>query len=305
MTKFVSQSQFDKDDNLDQGILANLVVESAGGIMEKVLPTGLISDRTQNVTTILYTGDEGQILRTKLALSGKAWSKKVEASRLFSVAPAGAKLVIKKLDVASLEFPPGEKVSLWLSSTDFDWTVNKTNNREGGGFADTELDEMGISQWSICAHIVVNPDPTIATLKWVAIPLPVGDLSRLPGDVKKPGYPTVALSDGDANMTGAPDVEQQEASLVGIPFYPCLVNEAGPSSDITIPSDEDIISAMIVFWRSGTTVRNMKLSDRTEATRGPGEPSSDRELPPGPGHPPNLRNKAWRNTTHRSLQKVG
>ena len=114
----------------------------------------------------------------------------------------------------------------------------------------------------------------------MAIPLPVTSLSSLPGDAKKPGYPTIAISDGEARMCGVPDTGADEAaSLVGIPFYPCLLNDGAPSSAINIPSDEDIIGAMSVFWRDGNMVRSMRPADWHTATAGPGEPSSDKGVP--------------------------
>lgn len=279
MTQFVDSSHFDRDDTLDQGTLTSLVVESAAGILDTLLPIGFISDKTQNVSTLLHVSDEGQIIRTKLAMAGRAWSKKLDATRIFEDAPAGSRLVVKNLDVGGLEFPPGEKTSLWMSSADFEWGLNRTNNKDAGSFTHEELSDMGIGQWSIRVHIIANSDPTIASLKWVAIPLPAGELNGLPGDARKPGYPTVALSDSLANMTGVPDIEDQESTLVGLPFYPCLVNEAAPASAITIPGDMDIINAMKSFWRQGNTVRNMRLADWKESTAGPGEPSSDRGTP--------------------------
>ena len=279
MTEFLDTSHFDRDESLDRGILSSLVIESAAGILDTLLPIGLICERTQNVSTVLYVSDEGQILRTKLAMSGRAWSKKLDATLLFDDAPAGSRLVIKNLDVRGLEFPPGEKTSLWMSSTEFEWSINKTNNKEGGSFTGQELIDMGILQWSIRVHVIANTDPTIATLRWVAIPVPVEELTGLPGDARKPGYPSVALSDGKANHTGVPDIENQEARLVGTPFYPCMVNEAAPASAITIPEDENILSTMKAFWRDGNTVRAMRLADWQAATQGPGEPSSDRGTP--------------------------
>jgi hypothetical protein len=272
MTEFVDSSHFDRDACLDQAVLTSLVVESAAGILATLLPLGLISDKTQNIATVLHVNDEGQIIRTKLAMAGRPWSKKLDASRLFSDAPAGSRLVIKNLDVSGLEFPPGQKTSLWMSSSEFEWSLNKTNNREGGSFTSEELVSMDIPQWSIRVHVVANSDPTIASLKWVAIPLPAGELNSLPGDPRRPGYPTVALSDGEGNMTGVPDIEQ-ESSLVGVPFYPCMINEAAPASAITIPEEDAIINAMKEFWREGNTVRNMRLADWQAATEGPGEPA--------------------------------
>ena len=86
----------------------------------------------------------------------------------------------------------------------------------------------------------------------MGIPWPVTELSSVLGDRSKPGYPTIGLSDGEAKMAGVPDVENQMASLIGIPFYPVLINEAAPSTTITIPDDNNIIATMRVFCSGGT-----------------------------------------------------
>ena len=168
---------------------------------------------------------------------------------------------------------------MWISSREFDWSVQKTNNKEQGSYNQDELEGFGITDWSLRVHIEVNEDPTVATVRWVGVPIPVVDLNSLPGDPKKVGYPSVALSNGEANMAGVPNIENQSATSVGIPFYPVLINEAAPSSAIVIPRDDDIINAMGEFWRSGNSVRNMRLEDWNAATIGPGEPPSDRGTP--------------------------
>ena len=202
MTSFVNRNHFDKDECLDQGTLNSLVVESASSILETLLPLSLAIESVQNVTTVLNVGEDGHILRTKLAMSGKSWGKKMDARRLFTGAPPGSKLVVKNLDVSGLEFEPNEKTSLWVPSTSFDWYVNKTNNQSDGSFTTEELTEMSIGEWSLRVHVGVTAEPTNASLKWVAIPLPVNQLGSLPGDASKPGYPTIALSDGEGKMTG-------------------------------------------------------------------------------------------------------
>lgn len=279
MTQYIDRSNFDKQDELDRGILTSLVVESAAGILDTLLPLGLISGGSQNVATQLLIGDDGGILHVKLALAGKSWGKKMDAKRIFVGAPAGSKLVIDHVDLSGLEFPPGEKTSLWIPSSEFDWKINKGNNRDQGTYTSEELVEFGITGWCIRVHVEVNKNSTTATLKWVGIPRSATELNSLPGDAKRPGYPSVALSDGEANMTGTPDIGEQAASLVGIPFYPILINQAAPASAITFPADADIINAMCEFWRSGNTIRNMHIEDWTTATRGPGEPTSDRGTP--------------------------
>ena len=73
---------------------------------------------------------------------------------------------------------------------------------------------------------------------------------------------------------GVPDTGADlAASLVGIPFYPCLLNDGDPSAD------EDIIAAMSVFWFHGNMIWNMRHADWHRVTAGPGEPSSDKGVP--------------------------
>ena len=178
---------------------------------------------------------------------------------------------IKHLDVVGLEFPPGEKTSLWVSSTNFDWAINRTNNRDQGSLTEGEMLAAGIGEWSIRVHVEFNKDPIIATLKWVAILKPVEDLSSLPGNGAKPGYPTVAISDGEALMSGVANPPQ----LVGVPWYPVLINDAAPDSEIHLPEDTPIIGAMTKFCSEGNVIRNLTVANWTEVTRGPGEPSCD------------------------------
>ena len=135
-------------------------------------------DSNTNVDTILHISGDAEILRIKIALSGKAWGKKMDAKRLFKNAPFGSKLVIKNMDLAGLEFPPGEKTSLWVSSTEFDWSVHKSDNQEEGSISTNDLSVLGITDWVLRAHILPVQDSTQATIRWVAIPTPLADLSR-------------------------------------------------------------------------------------------------------------------------------
>ena len=74
------------------------------------------------MVTILHVTEDGDISRAKIAMSGKTWSRKFDAKRLFSNAPQGSKMVIKNFDTTVLEFPPGEKHSLWVPSSQIEWT---------------------------------------------------------------------------------------------------------------------------------------------------------------------------------------
>ena len=103
MTQYVDKTYFEREASLDKGILGSLVVESAASILDTLLPLRLISGGVQNVATQLHVGDDGGIIRVKLAMAGKPWAKKMDAKRLFSGVPAGSKLVIQQLDVSGLE----------------------------------------------------------------------------------------------------------------------------------------------------------------------------------------------------------
>ena len=129
MTNYVSSDHFVVEEPLDQAALTSQVVTSAATALDTLAPLNRASERVQNVVTILHVSGDGDVLRTKIALAGKAWGKKMDAKRLFKDAPPGSKLVIKNLDVAGMEFPPGEKTSLWVPSSEFDWSVNKSNNQ--------------------------------------------------------------------------------------------------------------------------------------------------------------------------------
>ena len=263
---------FEKRAGLDHAILTNSVVASSSHIQETLEPLGLgWSSRSRNVSIILNVNGEGEVTAVRLAMSGKPFARKLDAKRLFTGAPEGSKLTIKHLDVVGLEFPPGEKTSLWVSSTNFDWAINPTNNRDQGSLTEGEMLAAGIGEWSIRVHVEFNKDPIIATLKWVAILKPVEDLSSLPGNAAKPGYPTVAISDGEALMSGVANPPQ----LVGVPWYPVLINDAAPDSEIHLPEDTPIIGAMTKFCSEGNVIRNLTVANWTEVTRGPGEPSCD------------------------------
>ena len=86
--------------------------------------------------------------------------------------------MVTQLDVSGLEFPPGEMTSQWVSSTDFHWYINKSNNQNNGSFTTQELSDMEISQWSIRCHVGVNEDPTVASLKGLFIYLMIQEGDR-------------------------------------------------------------------------------------------------------------------------------
>ena len=111
MTEYVDRSHFEKEQALDQGTLASMVVESAANVLDTLLPMRLACDKVQNVATIAHVSGDGEITRIKLAMAGKPWGRKMDAKRLFTEAPSGSKLVIQHLDVTGLEFPPGEKTN--------------------------------------------------------------------------------------------------------------------------------------------------------------------------------------------------
>ena len=123
MTRYLPP--FEKRAGLDHAILTNSVIASASHIQETLEPLRLVSSRSRNVSTILNVN--GEVTAVRLAMSGKPFARKLDAKRLFTGAPEGSKLTIKHLDVVGLEFPPGEKTSLWVSSTNFDWAINRTS----------------------------------------------------------------------------------------------------------------------------------------------------------------------------------
>ena len=280
MTQYIDSQLFTATQELDPGILTSQVIVSAATAMDVLEPLQRASNQVCNVATILHITGDGEISRIKIAICGKEWRRKFDATRLFKNAPRGSKLVIKNLDVAGLEFPPGEKHCLWVPSSQFDWAVNRGNNKEDGALSRDELQALDIGEWVLRVHVEINRNPTLATLRWVAIPLPVADLGGLPGDAKKPGYPVIAISDGEANMAGVPNPTRND----GIIMYPSLINDGPPESAICLPSNRDIINAMRGYWSEGTAVRALKALDWHEATRGPQEPNTDRGARDGRGH---------------------
>ena len=109
----------------------------------------------------------------------------------------------------------------------------------------------------------------------MAIPLPVEDLSRLPGHASRPGYPIIPLCDAEAQMAGVPSPTRND----GLPMYPAIINDGPTDTAICLPTSSEIIKAMRVFWSQGTTVRALNAKNWSEATKGPGEPNSDRGAP--------------------------
>ena len=266
---------FEATEELDHGILTSQVLVSAATAMDVLGPLDHASDRVQNAVTVFHISEEGEITRVKLTLCGKDWSRKFDARRIFVNAPRESKMVLKNLDVAGMTFPDGEKHSLWVPSNQFDWQINKSNNKEQGTYTQEELKGFGITEWCLRVHILVNKTPTFATARWVAIPSPVEDLARLPGDARKPGYPTISISDAEMNMAGVPSPTRAD----GLIMYPSLINDGPPNSAICLPTNAEIIKTMRSFWGRGSVVRGLNAKDWHEATKGPDEPNSDRGLP--------------------------
>ena len=275
MTSFVDRRLFVATEPLDKATLLSQVITSAATASDTLGPLGKVSDRTQNIITILHVSEDGDITQAKLAMCGKAWSRKMDGKRLFRNAPRGSKLMIRQLDPAGIEFPPGEKTSLWIPSSEVEWTLNKGNNRGDGVFTSEELSDLGITDWVIRVHISVTDDPSVAKTRWGAIPVPVAELGSLPGNAKRPGYPVISLSDGQAAFCGIPEPARDD----GLPVYPCFINDATGDQAITLPSDKEIIKAMRILWSEGNVVRGLSQENWREATAGPAEPASDVGVP--------------------------
>ena len=109
----------------------------------------------------------------------------------------------------------------------------------------------------------------------MSIPLPVEDLSRLPGHASRPGYPIIPLCDAEAQRAGVTSPTRND----GLPMYPAIINDGPTDTAICLPTSSEIIKAMRVFWSQGTTVRALNAKNWSEATKGPGEPNSDRGAP--------------------------
>ena len=277
MTRYLPTDLFWPTDRVDleEAVLSSQEITSMSTAMNTLGPLERASARSMNVVTVCHVTEEGKISKTQLTLCGKSWGRKLDAKRIFAKAPSGSKLVIKNLDVSGVEFPAGAKSSLWISSNDFDWKINRSNNKADGTFTEEELAGMDISDWVIRAHIVVNEDPYIADVRWTAIPMPSIELITLPGDARLPGYPGIALSDGQANMAG---VVQPETNC-GLPFHPAFLNVGPAGSPICLPTTSEVREHMIGFWSKGTAVRGLSVKDWHTATKGPEVPLSDNGSP--------------------------
>ena len=67
MTSFVDRRLFVATEPLDKATLLSQVITSAATASDTLGPLGKVTDRTQNIITILHVSEDGDISQAKLA----------------------------------------------------------------------------------------------------------------------------------------------------------------------------------------------------------------------------------------------
>ena len=254
---------------LDLSILLSQEVLGLADATDKLANLGRLDRQVISIVSLLEIGAEGQITLSKVGVTGPRETKKIPARQLFPLAPDAARIRMKP-DWRAFDFPPDRTISEWLSSSNREWSVMKTNNRNGGIYDVGDYKDIGISDWS--CRLVVNPtaDPGEASMDLVAVPRPKGDLGNLPGNPEgegSAGYPVVLLGKFRASFGGQLDEPRRD----GLSHYPVLVNRGTPGN-MTPPNNSAILAAIRSLWNGCYKPRCLAADAWATATAGPTEP---------------------------------
>ena len=178
--KPIEDEAFRIERDLDNSILKEHEVLGFADAPDKLKALGRLDDAVISVMTILEVGPDGQVLNTRIGVTGPKESRKLPLNKLFYQSPEVAKLKTK-IDWRAFNFPPGQSVSEWVSSDDLEWTVMKSNNKNSGFYDQSTYKDINVNDWS--CRLALNPTERAneATVSLVAIPRPVTELTDLPG----------------------------------------------------------------------------------------------------------------------------
>ena len=255
--------------DLDLSILGAHEVLGLADAPDKLADLGRLSANVISIVTLLEIDAEGQIILARVGVTGPKESRKVLATQMFPTAPPTARLRMKP-DWRAFNFPPGRTISEWISSDNMEWSIMKTNNRNGGIYDTGDYKDIGVNNWS--CRLVVNPtgDPGEASMSLVAVPRPVNQLGNLAGNATgegSMGFPVILLGKFRADYAGQLDEPRGD----GLAHYPVLVTR-GPPGALTMPSNRAILTAMRTLWSSCFKAKCLPVRDWTTATQGPNEP---------------------------------
>lgn len=287
----LSHEAFSRDIALDQDKLSSLVIRGLADIPKKLQEFGIIDNTSKGpvVSTVLGVSAGGEVGEAFLSMWSKKTKLKVPANRLFPQAPVDAKLSFPSFELQSFEFPPSSYFSKWTRSTDLNVQVMKTNSSDDGFYDKAEWAGLGIRDFIVRANVVPRDEPDVVDIHVVAIPIPMEELSSLPGDTKADGYPCVGLMDKLGELA-VPNLEPLRRD--GLPVLPfSRSNEETPP----IPDALQVLRAMYGFWSKPRVAVMTSAATWAELVKGP----------QAPGCVPALSKWAWPVLTENLDQESG
>ena len=223
------------------------------------------------VTTVLPLDDYGQPREAFLSVFREPQNHKFRARKLFAQAPEEANIRLTELNYHAFEFPPSANCSNWVSSSDLNMTVMKTNNFTKDGLYDCgEWSTIHVSDVSFRLVVTPTDDVNKAYVSLVAVPRKLTEMSSLPGNPTglAAGYPVVEVLRLTAMMTGI----QEPLRRDGFPFLPCLLNTG---DDNPVPNINAVKTALYAFWSSFKEPNSGDLALWSMDTAGPAAPNTD------------------------------
>ena len=194
-----------------------------GGVMaipQRLSDLEIIPEHSRGVwvSTVIRMDDQGQPREAFLSVFREQQHHKFRAKKLFEGAPEEANIRLPDLNYHAFNFPPSSNCSNWVTSSDLNMSVMRTNNFQRDGLYDrSEWAGINITDAAFCLVVTPTEDVNKATVSIVAIPRKLAEMSTLPGNPTglAPGYPVVEVYRLVGMMTGIQETLRRD----GFPVF--------------------------------------------------------------------------------------